>query len=163
MIDEEELIDKKSKIPYIFFAFFAVVLVVNISYIYISKVSWTGIATKDSYQKGLQYNEALKQEKKQKELGWSVTTKLFNSKGHKVEIIVKLLDKKYRQITDADIYIEFKRPTQGNYDFIVKVEPVDGLYVTKVNFPMQGQWDFALKAIKGEDKFQEVKRYVIEW
>ena len=64
---------KKSKIPYIFFIFFAVIFAVNFSYIYVSQKTWRGLATEDAYHKGLNYNQVLEEEKKQKELGWKST------------------------------------------------------------------------------------------
>jgi nitrogen fixation protein FixH len=152
---------KKSKIPYFFLAFFLVVLLVNISYIYISQSTWRGISTQNSYQKGLQYNQVLQTAKKQKELGWKMKIQLKNS-NKAILILLDLKDKNSRQISDAKVVIEFKRPTQEGADFTQELKFVDGFYWAKINFPLRGQWDFAVIATKDENVFQEVKRYVIQ-
>ena len=69
---EEEKTEKHSKIPYIFIAFFAVIIVVNLIYIYLSQKSWRGVIFPDSYRRGVEYNETLKLEEAQKKLGWSI-------------------------------------------------------------------------------------------
>lgn len=203
---------KKSKIPYFFLAFFLVVLLVNISYIYISQTTWRGISTQDSYQKGLQYNQVLQTAKKQKELGWKIKIHLktcsrflsamvvddeffapssltykkyikacgvsessvLDSSQQNFEqaskdldktilIFLDLKDKNSRQISDAKVSIEFKRPTQEGVDFTQELRFIDGFYQAKIiNFPLRGQWDFAVIAAKDDNIFQEVKRYVIQ-
>ena len=152
---------KRSKIPYFFVAFFLVVLLVNISYIYISQSTWRGISTQNSYQKGLQYNQVLQTVKKQKKLGWKMKIQLKNS-DKEILILLDLKDKNSRQISDAKVVIEFKRPTQEGADFSQELKFVDGFYRAKTNFPLRGQWDFSVIAVKDENVFQEVKRYVIQ-
>jgi nitrogen fixation protein FixH len=79
-----------------------------------------------------------------------------------VLILLDLKDKNSRQILDAKVAIEFKRPTQEGADFTQELKFVDGFYWAKINFPLRGQWDFAVIAVKDQNVFQEVKRYVIQ-
>ncbi len=153
---------KKSKIPYFFFTFFAVIFAVNFFYIYISQKSWRGVVTEDSYRKGLQYNLALESAEKQKNLGWKMEIKYSNSGKKSGAISIKLKDKNRSQISDAILYINFKRPTQEGFDFTQKLQNFDGIYKSDLSFPLKGQWDFEVVATKGEDVFQEVKRYVVQ-
>lgn len=161
--DDDDFAGKKSKIPYIFVAFFAVILVVNIFYIYISRATWRGVTTDDSYKKGLEYNKFLEQEKKQRQLGWKFNTNIRNIILNQSEITVILEDKRHQVIKDANIIVEFKRPTQDGFDFGKELELKDHIYSTKVNFPKPGQWDIILTATRGRDKFSEAKRYIIKW
>jgi nitrogen fixation protein FixH len=170
MKNDQENPLKKSKIPYIFFAFFGVILVVNIFYIYLSKTTWRGLATEDSYQKGLNYNQTIKQVAAQKELGWKLKIKiqpllrktLEKNEPRKINLVIQLEDKNLQVINDATISVEFKRPTQEGFDFSQNINFSNGVYQAEITFPLKGQWDFVVLATKDEKVFQEVKRYVIQ-
>lgn len=154
--------EKKSKIPYIFVAFFAVIFAVDAFFIYLSKATWRGLATENSYEKGLHYNQTLAEAKKQEALGWKMTisfTSLSNDSGN---VFITLKDKDLKPITDAKISIEVKRPVQEGFDFNQDVAFKGGLYEAKMTFPLPGQWDFLVTAQKGEDIFRAAKRYVVQ-
>jgi len=154
----------KSKIPYIFIGFFAVIFLVNITYIYIAKKTWSGLVTEDSYQKGLKYNDTLKAVKEQKELGWKVNSSFIHKVAGSGEVEVFLKDEKSRIIKDATIYISFKRPSNEQSDFKRELNFIDGSYKTKAEFPLKGQWDFEMMIfIKGIKKFEQVERHLIKW
>jgi nitrogen fixation protein FixH len=153
---------KKSKIIYFFFAFFAIVLAVNIFYIYISKKTWRGVVTDDPYHKGLNYNDTLKEVAKQKVLGWTVKIN-FKSGGTKQGILmITVQDKNLLYMNDAKIYATFKRPAQEGLDFVLPVPFEDGIYKAQVNFPLEGQWDGEVVVRKDQDAYQDVRRYVIQ-
>ena len=153
---------KKSKIPYIFFIFFAVIFAVNFSYIYVSQKTWRGLATEDAYHKGLNYNQVLEEEKKQKELGWKMIIDYRNLGENQGVLIIDLKDKNSHKISDAEVEVNFKRPTQEGKDFAQKLKFVNGVYKANIAFPLKGQWDFEIKAVRAEDVFQETDRYVIQ-
>ena len=100
---KKNFFNSQSNIPYIFVAFFAVIIAVNLVYIYLAKSTWRGVETENSYQKGLNYNEVLKQEKKQQELGWSVDSRFTQTGSRKASILVAILDKNSDLIKDANI------------------------------------------------------------
>lgn len=159
----ENNVTKRSKIPYFFFAFFAVVVVVNVAYIYISKKTWRGVVSEDAYQKGLDYNVTLEQVKKQTALGWQVNID-YKRKTPNLGILgVRVFDKNYAPIRDAVVYVNFRRPTQEGFDFAVGLESSnDGFYKKEITFPLLGQWEAGIIAEKGADRYQEVKRFVIQ-
>ena len=153
---------KRSKIPYFFFAFFAVIFVVNISYIYISQKTWRGLATQDSYKKGLNYNEVLKLADEQQKLGWSVVIKYEPFSRQKGKILVSVLDKNSAPISDAKVQLNFKRPAQEGFDFSQETKFSGGFYSSEISFPLKGQWSVEAVVSRSDDIFQEVKRYVIQ-
>ncbi len=153
---------KKSKIPYIFFVFFAVIFAVNFFYIYISQKTWRGLANDDAYQKGLHYNQILEAEKKQKELGWKMAIYYRNLGENKGVLEIDLKDKNSQKISDAEIEVNFKRPTQEGKDFSQKLKFRDGFFKADIFFPLKGQWDFEIRAVRGEDVFQETDRNIIQ-
>ncbi len=159
--------DKQSKIPYIFLAFFGIVIVVNLAYIYVAKKTWRGVVTENSYKKGLDYNEVLKAEEEQKKLGWKLSAK-YRSNGVSAsgvargEVIVRILDKKFTPITDANITVYFRRPAQEGSDFMQIIGYDNGSYKSKVEFPVKGQWDAEFVIDRRGDRYKVVKRFVAE-
>lgn len=153
---------KKSKIPYFFFVFFAVVFTVDFFYIYISKKTWRGVVIEDSYQKGLKYNEVIEAQKKQHNLGWNAKL-LFENKGNKSGVFkFELLDNNSVSIKNAKVVVQLKRPAQEGFDFKQEMKLVGKVYISDINFPMKGQWDFIVSAVLDENSFIESKRYVVQ-
>ena len=158
----EEKRPTPSKIPYIFVAFFAVIFLVNAAFIYFSNKTWRGIVTEDSYQKGLHYNDTLKQVETQKNLGWKTAIKYKNLGAAKGAISVEALDKNSAIIKGAKVYINCKRPTQEGFDFAQELKFDGTSHKAEITFPLKGQWDVEVVVTKDENVFQEVKRYVIQ-
>jgi len=152
---------KKTKIPYYFLGIFVFVVVVNILYIFISKQSWRGVATDNSYEKGLNYNETIRLSKEQQKLGWRVETKIHYLSSQRIKLVVAVVDKNGVFISDAKVSVEFKRPTQEGFDFLVMLNPTGKVYLSEVIFPLKGQWDFETFVSKGEETLRHKKRYVI--
>lgn len=155
------MVSKKSKIPYFFFAFFGVIFLVDMFYIYISQKSFHGIATQNSYQKGLKYNEALKLAKEQENLGWKVEMKFKNLGNLLGNLRVKLTDKNGQIIKGANIKVKLRNPTRDGFDFEQNLLFNGQNYLAKISFPIKGQWDFEIIAMKDADLVQDVKRYLV--
>jgi nitrogen fixation protein FixH len=146
----------------ILFTFFAVIFAINFTYIYFAQKTWRGIYTQNSYQKGLEYNKTLEYVKSQKKLGWSFSTNYVNKGNNVGELTVCLLNKNHQPIKNAKLIAQISRPIQEGYDFTQNLMPQNNCYFAKINFPLKGQWVFEIQAFKGEDIFQEVKRYVVQ-
>lgn len=153
---------KKSKIPYFFFVFFAVIFAVDFFYIYLAKKNWRGLATEDAYQKGLHYNNVIANANKQKELGWEMKISYKNLQNKSGELEIFLFDKNNQKISDVSVVVNFKRPIQEGKDFSRELKFFGTSYKTKIDFPFAGQWDFIISASKGSDNYQETKRYVVQ-
>ncbi len=152
---------KPSKIPYIFVAFFIVIFSVDIFYIYLSNKTWRGVVTENSYQKGLNYNETLKQADQQKKLGWLVEIKYNKISQNKGNLLIKLQDKK-SLLQDVSIHVDFKRPIQEGYDFSQDILFKNGTYQAEVNFPLLGQWNAEFTITRNGDIYKETKRLIIQ-
>ncbi len=155
---------KKSKIPYIFVAFFATFIIADICFIYIANKTWRGTVTEDSYEKGRKYNKILLNNQKQKDLGWSgkINYKAISTK--KSLIIFDLKDQNNKIIKNAKIKLKLVRPTQTGYDF--DEELIFNLnknnYQKTINFPLIGLWKVEVQAFVKDEVFQYVKRIVID-
>lgn len=153
--------NKKSKIPYILLVFFLVVVSVNVAFIVISKNSLPGVAIENSYNKGIKYNDTIKQKEDQQELGWDVEFVIRQAGENEKDIVLKLLDRDKKLVKNADVMVKFFRPTYDGIDFEVKFDEESGIYRKQVEFPALGQWDFEVVAVRGDDRFFAKKRFVI--
>ena len=146
----------------ILFTFFAIIFAINFGYIYIAQKTWRGIYTPDSYRKGLEYNKTLEYVKLQKKLGWTLEIKFMNGKNNAKDLSACLFDKNNHLIKDAKLIVKIVRPTQEGHDFVQDLIPQNGCYFAKISFPLKGQWDFEIQAFKGDNIFQEVRRYIVQ-
>jgi nitrogen fixation protein FixH len=155
---------KKSKIPYFFFIFFGIFITVDLFYIYIAHKNWRGIATENSYEKGLKYNQTIKAKKEQENLGWQLQIKYQKITSKQGDLKIKLLDKNGQSIKNAKIKAKITRPTQDGYDFKSNLtfNSKEQNYQSYVKFPLIGQWDVEIIAQKNDNFFQDLKRFVIQ-
>lgn len=136
----------------------------DIAYIYTANNTWRGVVTEDSYQKGLNYNRNLTTAKAQKSLGWNIHINYKALKNRLGIVQVKLSDKDHNSIKDAIITAKITRPTQQGYDFSVNLvfNSQNNSYDSKIFFPLIGQWDIEVKAIKNSDLYQDGKRLIVQ-
>lgn len=155
--------NKHKVISWFFAIFFLTFITVDICYIYIAEKTWRGLATDDSYEKGLRYNQAIQATKEQKKLGWSLQIKYHPGKVNEGNLTVLLLDKNMQTISNADLVANFKRPVQEGKDFSLPLafDSKNKNYNSMVDFPLPGQWDVEIVAKRNNDIYQDVKRLVI--
>ena len=141
--------------PWIFVAFFAVVIGVNGVMITIATGTFTGLDTKDHYRKGLAYNENLEGVRKQASLGWvadvSATTE---------QLAVEFKNKEGAPLVGLTLSGMMTRPTHVDDDQALGAftEVAPGRYETKLSLTKKGQWDARILAVKGDQSFQMVER-----
>jgi len=152
--------NKKSKIPYIFFIFFAVFITADIFMIYIAKKTWRGTVTEDAYEKGLKYNKVLLNNKKQQDLGYKGQLKYLYSSKNNGKLLFALKNKNNDIVKNAKIKIKIVRPTQTGYDFESELffNNKSGTYENNIEFPLAGLWKVEVQSFIGDDIFQYVKR-----
>ncbi len=163
-IDEGAMIaardKKRSLIPLIFFAFFAVVLSANGALIYFALSSWTGLETRNHYLKGVDYNRTLEAVRAQEKLGWTVESAVAGQgvKGH-FSVSLVLRDRGGRGIDDASVKVSFERPTQYGLDQEVELTRSGaGIYSGQVALPVAGQWNLRHLVWRGAETHQTVER-----
>jgi len=156
--------NKTRLIAWIFIAFFSTFICVNIAYITIAEKTWRGIATEDSYQKGLKYNQVIEAIKEQNKLGWQLLINYQFEKTGSGILSIELLDKNGQTIKNAFVTALIKRPLQEGKDFSIdlKFDRASKSYVSAVKFPMIGQWSIEIIAKKNNCIYQNVKRLIIK-
>jgi len=141
--------------PWIFVAFFAVVIGVNGVMITIATGTFTGLDTKDHYRKGLAYNENIEGVRKQSALGWVADVSAVPDR-----LAVDFKDKEGAPLTGLTLSGMMTRPTHVDDDQTLGAftEVTPGRYETSLSLQKRGQWDARILAVKGDQSFQMVER-----
>ncbi|WP_039458559.1 FixH family protein [Candidatus Jidaibacter acanthamoebae] len=162
ILKEHAMETKKSIIPYLFIAFILLYVTLDSIFIYISKNSYNGIITENAYQKGLDYNQVIKENEAQKKLGWIGNLRYYLVGKNLIELDFTLFDKKYRPVKGGEVEVRIMRPVNDKYDMVVKLEEISsGRYSKTVQLPLQGQWEIKLKASVKNDVFFLNRRITI--
>ena len=145
-------------IPWYFVAFFVVIALVLAGMATVAIRTQTGVVTEHPYEKGLAYNETVKQAEIQDALGWKGDISYENN-----TINFTLHDKNGKTVIPDKIIAKISRPTQDKMDFSVELK--DGSAV--VDFPAKGSWEIRVFANVGDKnvgdkKYQQAKRIVVE-
>lgn len=154
--------------PWIFVAFFAVVVSVNGVMIFFAYDSWTGLETKDHYVKGLAYDDTIAAKKAQEALGWTVSYDLEtiskNPDGSRqVAYKVTFLDHNQAPVTPLKARTFFIRPTSEGMDVnALANKREDGVVGGVMTVAAAGQWDLRVYAESRGRKYQLVQRVVID-
>jgi len=154
--------------PWIFVAFFAVVISVNGVMIFFAYDSWTGLETKDHYLKGLAYDDTIAAQKAQEALGWTVSFDLEtiskNPDGSRlVAYEATFLDHNQQLVTPLKARTFFIRPTSEGMDSNgLAGKKEDGVVGGTMKVAAAGQWDVRIYAESRGRKYQLVQRVVIE-
>lgn len=149
-------------IPYIFLIFFAVLFTFDGIMVYLANKTWQGKYTEEGYEKGMNYNQALALVKKQQVLGWTAEFNFDQQIPKKGKVKATIKDYNQHLIKDARVELKLTRPVQAGYDFTIPLLLVGDSYQSEVIFPLKGQWDFEIRAYRGKDVFQQVKRYIVK-
>ena len=155
--------DRGRWIPWLFVAFFGVVLAANLTLLVTALSTWPGLETTDAYQRGLAYNRALAARAEQEALGWQVTFTFTREADRRGLIEVGLEDRFGNFLQKAEVTARFVRPTQEGYDRTLTLEHQYGArYSAEVELPLAGQWEVRLNAAEGGQQYQLSKRIFVE-
>ncbi|MDW3207376.1 MAG: FixH family protein [Alphaproteobacteria bacterium] len=155
---------KRSRIPLLFFAFFAVVIAANATMIWIALSSWTGLETRNHYLKGVDYNSTLRDVQAQDALGWSVASKILpTDRPGRFRIDVTLADDGAAPIVGAKVVVRLERPTHHGVDIRTDLmELSNGRYGATVDIPIAGQWNVRRLVWFGTETHQTVERVFLK-
>ncbi len=146
-------------IPWLFVAFFAVVVGANGILVVLAMDTWTGLETEDAYRKGLRYNEQIAAAERQRALGWQVDLDFAPAGGRAGRLTVTLRDRKGTPLRRAEVDAKLVRPTHVGYDFALPLDPEGGgRYAADIRFPLAGQWDVRVTARRGADRYRLTRR-----
>ncbi len=147
---------KKSLWPKAIIAFFAVIFMANGFLIYLAVSGFEGLVEDNYYEKGLNYNDVIQQEK----LGWKIelsfTDDMKAGAPNKAKVVI--FDPKGEPIGGARVRIALRRPATDRFDKEFELVPSGCAYHGTVFLPVSGLWDIAVKAEKGDDRKEKTFR-----
>ncbi|HYG88053.1 MAG TPA: FixH family protein [Azospirillum sp.] len=150
-------------IPYLFFAFFGVVIAVNGVMLYFATSTFNGLQTEDHFIKGIKYNQDLAGAKAQAERAWKVDLAFESPEPGKGRVTLNLHDKHGNLLKDAKVRIKFIRPTMQGYDRTITPEYAgDGRYVAGLDLPLPGIWDLRLVIEHASGDYQDQQRIFVK-
>ncbi|WP_431859784.1 FixH family protein [Azospirillum sp.] len=150
-------------IPFIFFAFFGVVIAVNGAMIYFATSTFNGLETEDHFVKGIKYNQDIAGAKAQAERGWKVDLAFVSPEPGKGKVTLNLHDKHGNLLKDAKVRMKFIRPTMQGYDRTITPEYAgDGRYVAALDLPLPGIWDVRLVIEHATGDYQDQQRVFVQ-
>jgi len=146
-------------IPWLFVAFFAVVVSVNGVMLYFATSTFNGLQTEDHFLKGINYNKDLAGQKAQEERAWKVDLAFASEEAGKGRVSLTLHDKYGNLLQGAKVRMKFIRPTMQGYDRTVEPEYAgDGRYVAALDLPLSGVWDLRLVIDHPTGDYQDQQR-----
>ena len=151
-----------SWIPWLFVAFFVLVVAVNGTMIWLAMSSWTGLAANQAYDKGLRYNRNLQAAQRQAALGWQprLTARLVADTAAETELLVT--DAQGQPLLGAAVVADFERPSSEGADFRVVLSPASpGVYRAAFELPMIGAWNAHVTIRRGDDLYVHEQRLML--
>jgi len=146
-------------IPWLFVAFFGVVIAVNGVMVYVATSTYTGLQTEDHFIKGIRYNQDLAGARAQNERGWKVDLGFEATDPRKGIVAITLNDKHGNLLKDATVNVTFIRPTsQGSDQRMVLPYLGEGRYGQAVELPLSGVWDMRVTVDHAAGDYQDQKR-----
>jgi len=155
-----KLSDIKIYWPYFLFGIFVVAIVVNIVYIYIAQKTWTGIYTPDSYRKGLEYNQTIKNVEDQYKLGLKINSKIEKKTFNSYYIENFVTDKTGNIVNSVDVIYKFKYLPKEGFDFD-EIRNNTSFSSVIANFRLNGKWQLNIIVKKGDKIVQDLIEFDI--
>lgn len=150
---------QRSLIPWIFVGGMLVVVAVNIGMITTALSSFSGLAHRDAFGRGVAYNRVLADVERQERLGWNWRVTLDGLAGGQEVLRVNLSDAEGRPLGGARVEAILERPVERGQPIAVAFhETSAGSYVTDLALPQRGQWDVKLSIARAEDTVSAVNR-----
>ncbi|MGI9477786.1 MAG: FixH family protein [Hyphomicrobiaceae bacterium] len=136
-------------------AFFGIIFAVNGVFLVSALNTHTGIVSKQPYRKGLDYNDRIAADARQRKLGWAHTIVLDQRKG---DASLVLSDKLGRPISGLDVQGVLGRPSTERYDMRLAMQEAGtpGTYSAKVGALEPGNWLLQVEAREKKSDGAEV-------
>ena len=149
--------------PYIFLAFFVVVVSVNGTMAFFATSTFSGLSTTDAYEKGLAYNRNIAEAKAQAQLGWNVeVAALPGAEAKQAQLSVIIHDRAGHPLDGLEVRGTLSRPTVHGYDRPVVLNAQgNGRYADNVTLPLVGEWDLEIVAIGKDASYQTQRRFLL--
>jgi nitrogen fixation protein FixH len=149
--------------PWIFVVGMVMVACVNGVLAFFAVSTWTGLETKNYYDRGLRYNRTIAAAKEQDARGWSMTFSSLPADMTNGGVLgVTFTDRFGGPIDDLAVEAILMRPTQEGLDAAFALHHQGGgVYAAEVSVPLPGQWDARILAHRKNENFQASRRLFV--
>jgi nitrogen fixation protein FixH len=138
----------------------AVVIAVNAIMVTLALSTYSGLAHKDSFSRGLAYNALLDSLERQERLGWQpvIAVAAPGADGRRT-VTLEIADGDGRSLAGAEARVTFVRPVGSASPVALGLSEVAaGRYAATVDLPASGQWDARISVARGRDRADFVRR-----
>ena len=138
-----EIDEKRGRlIPVAIIAFFVVVAIVNVIFLYFAFETHPGLETEDAYDTGLNYNDEIERQKEYAALGWQGAIE-HTPEGR---VVVSIRDKDGNPVSGLTVTAIAVWPVKEGFDTGVSFEEEGDVYAAEPKLPKEGQWEFRITA-----------------
>jgi len=129
------------------FAFFGVIIAVNLAMAYLARSSWTGLVVENSYVASQEFNAKMAETRAQEALGWTSNLVVLNGR-----VRYALTDKSGNAVRLKSVGVTFMHPVDDREDeHIELVRGGDGVFDAPHTFS-DGVWLVEIVADAGLEK-----------
>lgn len=132
--------------PWIYVAGFLVVVAVNGVMLYAATSTFSGLETRDAYERGLAYNARLSEHAAQEQLGWQGSVSVLPAPGAQERLAFRLSTADGAPVSGLSVAAQLRHPTATAHDRMLRLENVGaGVYEAALDIP-PGVWDIRIEA-----------------
>ena len=135
------------------------VVLVNVAFILTAFKTNPGLVKEDYYEQGRYHDDNYqKKMEARNRLGWNITlqTPAKITMGVPGNFSVSVLDKNANPLKGANVTLHAYRPSDAAADHVTEMTAIaDGVFQTKLRFPLKGAWDIIITINQGEESIKE--------
>lgn len=141
----------------VMFAFFGVIIAVNITMAVLANTSWTGFVVRNSYVAGLEFNDKTQAAREQAALNWTSSVGIVDGR-----IVFTVHDADGNQIALTEGTASLRRPVSDAEDTVVTLSPdADGGLSASIEL-RDGSWIIETNASTSDaTPWHEMKRVLL--
>ncbi len=143
-------------IPWTYAGGMLVVIAVNAVLITAAFRSFPGLVVQRPYDRGIAYNDQLRQSRAQTELGWTVLPRYESGR-----LTVRVLDARGVPVHALEVRATLSRPLEAGSAIAASLPPSADGYVADFAPLRRGQWDIALDVSKAGESYRSLYRIVV--
>lgn len=154
----------KSWIPWIFVGCMAIVVLVNAGMVTAALSTYSGLAHRDAFGRGVAYNRVIENVERQERLGWKVDLQLGAPRaGGLHDVSVSLHDAMASPLSGARISATFRRPVENTAPLPLAFEERGmGRYEAGPLALRRGQWDVRVVVERAGERYDHVQRVTVQ-
>lgn len=159
---------RRSLIPWLFVAGFALVVAVNGIMVWFAVGSFSGLYTQKPRDRGLHYNEVIAEQQKRDALGWRVEARwLPGPAAGTGRLEIDLFDAAGRPLAPTRLSAELVRPVEKRAPVAVTLTATDiGRFAGQLELPRdghaRGNWDLDIVAERDGERFALTRRMFLK-